>query len=147
MFEKMKNWFMPKDIKPSPDAQAAMDYLGEKPKTKKKKLSPKEEATAKGEPYVSVVQVNVDPENINAGEFDLDYNDKFVVNLVKAGYKLRPDDTDTDIVDRWFTEVCRNIALEVYEQEQADPDKRNAQNDMLRNVTSRDLGDGYSEVQ
>jgi len=146
MFEKMKNWFMPKDIKPSPDAQAVMDHLGEKPKTKK--LSPKEEATQKGEPYVSVVQVNVDPENINAGEFDLDYNDKFVVDLVKSGYKLRPDDTDADIVDRWFTTVCKNIALEVYEQEMADPDKRQAeQSDLLRNVTSKDLGDGYSEVQ
>jgi hypothetical protein len=63
---------------------------------------------------------------------------------VKQGYKLKPTDTDNDIVDRWFQTVCRNIALEVYEQEVADRDKR-APND-LRVIGNRDLGNGRTEI-
>ena len=63
------------------------------------------------------------------------------MNLIRAGYKMKEDDTDTVIVDRWFQTVCRNIALEVYEQEQADPTNRE-----LRNVRTRDLGNGRTEV-
>ena len=46
------------------------------------------------------------------------------------------------IVDRWFQTVCRNIALEVYEQEIADPEKR----DDVRIIRQKDLGDGFTEV-
>lgn len=119
-----------------------------KPKQSKKKeeskLTDKERATAAGEPYVSIIRVDVDPANINAGSFELDWNDKFVINLIKAGYKQRPDDTDQTIVDRWFQTVCRNIALEVYEQQQADPSNRDYEE--LRRVNSRDLGNGRTEV-
>lgn len=109
---------------------------------KKKELSPKEKATAAGEPYVSILSVDLDPNDINNGAFELDWNDKFVLNLVKQGYKIRDDDTDSQIVDRWFQTVCRNIALEVYEQEQADPTKR----DDVRVIQQRDLGGGFTEV-
>lgn len=110
---------------------------------KKPKLSEKEKATQAGEPYIAILQVDLDPNDINNGSFDLDWNDKFVLNLVKQGYKIRPDDTDAQIVDRWFQTVCRNIALEVYEQEQADPSKRESD---YRVIQQRDLGDGYTEV-
>lgn len=109
---------------------------------KKKELSPKDKATAAGEPYVAILSVDLDPNDINNGAFELDWNDKFVLNLVKQGYKMREDDTDALIVDRWFQTVCRNIALEVYEQEQADPEKR----DDIRIIQQRDLGGGYTEV-
>lgn len=109
---------------------------------KKKELSPKEKATAAGEPYIAILSVDLDPNDINNGAFELDWNDKFVVNLVKQGYKIKQDDTDAEIVDRWFQTVCRNIALEVYEQEQADPEKR----DDVRIIQQRDLGGGYTEV-
>lgn len=105
-------------------------------------LGEKQKATDAGEPYISILKVDVDPENINSGSFELDWNDKFVLNLIKNGYKIRDDDTDTLIVDRWFQTVCRNIALEVYEQEQADPEKR----DDIRVIQQRDLGGGYTEV-
>lgn len=115
-----------------------------KPKQSKTevKLSPKEIATQNGEPFINILRVEVDPNDINNGAFELDWNDKFVLNLIRAGYKIRPDDTDAQIVDRWFQTVCRNIALEVYEQEQADPDKR----DDVRIIRSRDIGDGRTEV-
>jgi hypothetical protein len=113
------------------------------PPKPKKKLSPKEEANAKGEPYVAILRVDLDPSNINNGAFELDWNDKFLVNLVKQGYKIKADDTDNEIVDRWFQTVCRNIALEVYEQEVADPEKRR---DDIRIIRQRDLGNGRTEV-
>ena len=114
-----------------------------KPREKKvaTEISAKEKATAAGEPYINILSVEVDPENINNGAFELDFNDKFVLNLVRAGYKIRDDDTDAQIVDRWFQTVCRNIALELYEQQQADPANRD-----LRPIKTRDLGDGRTEV-
>lgn len=114
-----------------------------KPKEKKPtvELTPKEKATQAGEPYVNILSMEIDPDNINAGAFELDWNDKFILNLIRAGYKMRDDDTDSMIIDRWFQTVCRNIALEVYEQAQADPTNRD-----LREIKTRDLGNGRTEV-
>jgi hypothetical protein len=67
------------------------------------------------------------------------------LNLIRAGYKIRDDDTDTIIVDRWFQTVCRNVALELYEQQQADPENRAMASDM-RVVKAKDLGNGRTEV-
>jgi hypothetical protein len=98
----------------------------------------KELATERGEPWVDVLSMDVDPENLHQGAFELDWNDKFVANLIRAGYQMKPDDKDSDIVDRWFQAVCRNVVLETWEQEQAmNPN---------RIVRSRDIGDGRSEV-
>jgi hypothetical protein len=113
------------------------------PKEKKPEpvLSDKEKATQLGEPYVSILKVEVDPANIHNGAFELDWNDKFILNLIRAGYKQKDSDTDQVMVDRWFQSVCRNIALEIYEQQQADPDNRD-----MRIVRTKDLGDGRTEV-
>ena len=105
-------------------------------------LTAKEIATKNGEPYVHIVKMEIDPTDVNNGAFELDWNDKFILNLVKQGFKIKKEDTDSDIVDRWFQTVCRNVALEVYEQEEADPSKR----DDIRVVRTRDLGDGRTEV-
>ncbi len=136
MFENIKKWFSPT---PPPAPEPAVEV---RKAPKRKELSPKEKATAAGEPYVAILSVDLDPDDINNGAFELDWNDKFVANLIKQGYRIRPDDSDSQIVDRWFQTVCRNIALEVYEQEQADPEKR----DDIRVIQQRDLGGGYTEV-
>ena len=100
--------------------------------------SAKDLATERGEPYVAMLGMEVDPNNLHQGSFELDWNEKFVANLVRAGYQMKPDDTDNDIVDRWFQAVCRNVVLETWEQEQAmNPN---------RVVKSRNIGDGRSEV-
>ena len=84
--------------------------------------------------------MEIDPNDIQNGAFELDWNDKFVANLVRAGYQMDPKDTDADVVDRWFTAVCRNVVLETYEQYQAmDPERD-------RVVKTRNIGDGRSEV-
>jgi hypothetical protein len=100
----------------------------------------KQIATEKGEPYVAVLSVEIDPENMQQGAFELDWNDKFVSNLIRAGYQMNPKDTDADIVDRWFTAVCRNVVLETYEQYEAMNPERE------RVIKSRNLGDGRTEV-
>ena len=46
--------------------------IKEKPKSKSKK-TPKEIATAAGEPWVSVLSMDIDPEEINNGAFELDW--------------------------------------------------------------------------
>ena len=129
--------------KPEPVAEAPK--VEKKPKEKKQpELSAKDKATQAGEPYVNILSMEVDPKDINSGAFELDWNDKFVLNLIRAGYKIREDDTDAQIVDRWFQTVCRNVALELYEQQQADPDNRYKSD--LRSVSTRDIGDGRTEV-
>jgi len=109
---------------------------------KPKKKSAKDIATEKGEPWVSVLSVELDPENIGNGAFELDWNDKFITNLVRAGYQQKKDDTDADMVDRWFADVCRNVLNENFEQWEANQpyDAR------PRVMDKRDLGDGRTEV-
>lgn len=110
----------------------------EAPRVKKK--SDKELATERGEPYVAILSMEIDPENMQQGSFELDWNDKFVANLVRAGYQMNAKDTDADIVDRWFTSVCRNIVMETYEQYEA----MNPERDRL--IKSKNIGDGRTEV-
>jgi hypothetical protein len=142
MFDKIKNLFK----KPEP----VKVVQEKKPRQSKKKkedsvLSDKEKATKEGMPYVNILKMELDPYDINTGAFELDWNDKFVLNLIKAGFKIRDDDNDTIIVERWFQTVCRNVALELYEQQQADPENRTMATDM-RVVRAKDLGDGRTEV-
>ena len=110
------------------------------PKPKKVEKTEKEIATEKGEPWVQILSMEVDPENMQNGAFELDWNDKFVANLIRAGYQKDSKDTDSDIVDRWFTAVCRNVVLETYEQYEAMNPERD------RVVKTRNIGDGRSEV-
>jgi len=115
-----------------------------KPKEKKEEkiLSAKESATNNGEPYVNIVKMDIDPDDINSGSVELDFNYKFVLNLIRAGYKIKTTDTDNDIVERWWIGLCKSIVLETFDQEWADPDNRNS----YRNVRTKDLGDGRTEV-
>ena len=141
MFDKIKNLF--KKQEDTPVAKKEPKPKQQKPPTPE--LTEKEKATAAGEPYIAITKVEINPENINDGAFDLDFNDKFVLNLIKAGYRQREDDTDVIIVDRWFQTVCRNVALEMYEQQVADPENRTEGRD-ARVIRTKDLGNGRTEV-
>jgi hypothetical protein len=125
-------------LKKSFEKKKPVDTKAETPRVKKK--SDKDLATERGEPYVAILSMEIDPENMQSGAFELDWNDKFVSNLVRAGYQMNAKDTDADIVDRWFTAVCRNVVLETFEQYEAMNPERD------RVVKTRDLGDGRSEV-
>jgi hypothetical protein len=139
MFDKLKNLFKKQEVIP----EVKKEKKPRKPKEKKvePELTAKEKATQAGEPYVNIVKMDLDPNDVNNGSFELDWNDKFILNLIKSGYKMKDDDTDQLIADRWFQTVCRNIALELYEQQQADPENRD-----IRVVRTKDLGNGRTEV-
>ena len=72
------------------------------------KLTPKERATAKGEPWVAVLDTHVNKDNIRNGFFELDWNEIFVLELKRAGYGF-DGDPDEEIVDRWFRDLARNM--------------------------------------
>ena len=98
---------------------------GKEPEKKSKakpKKSDKEIATENNEPWVSVLNMELDKGSLDRGAFELDWNDIFVAKLVRAGYQGK---TDNDIVDNWFQTVCRNIVMESFEKEQAQSNVEN----------------------
>lgn len=103
------------------ESKFQIDGIKQPKSNKPKKRTAKELATERGEPYVNVVNMEIDREDLENGAFELDWNDIFVAKLVRAGYK---GSTDQQIVDQWFQNICRNIVLETYEQDQADPERR-----------------------
>ena len=125
----------PVEPQPDPPTEAVKPKRSRESKTTK---SPKELATERGEPYVSVISVELDPNNIGAGAFELDWNDRFLAQLVRAGYQYQPNEPEHVIVDRWFQTVCRNIIMENYEQEQADPE--------IRRINRKNLSNGRTEI-
>jgi len=100
----------------------------------------KQIATENNEPYVTILTMDIDPANLHQGAFELDWNEIFIARLVKAGYMMKPTDADSDLVDRWFQNVCRHVVMETWEQEQA------IRNSGAQYVRTRDIGDGRTEI-
>ena len=96
--------------------------------------SEKELATERGEPWVEVLNFDLDPKNSSQGAFELDWNVHFVNDLRSKGF---PGKTDEQVVDNWFRNICRHIVLETYE------------NDVATNkyIDRVDLGNGRTEVK
>ena len=125
-------------FKTKPPAKEEKEKVVRVPRAPEK--TAKELATEKGEPYVAIITMDIDPENLHQGAFELDWNEIFIARLVKAGYMMKPTDADSDLVDRWFQNVCRHVVMETWEQDQA---MRNSANGY---VHTRDIGDGRSEI-
>ena len=98
------------------------------------KLNPKELATEKKESYIAVLDTKVNKDNVRNGFFELDWNEYFIVELRLAGYH---GDTEEEIVDKWFQDLCRNIGSE----EGVDMDRRGS-----GYVNVSNIGDGKSEI-
>jgi hypothetical protein len=98
------------------------------------KLSPKEIANEKKEPWVAVLDTHVNKENVRNGFFELDWNEYFVLQLRSAGYT---GETDEAIVDKWFQELCRGVGAE----EGVDMERRGS-----GFVNVNNLGNGKVEV-
>ena len=75
------------------------------------KLTPKDRATRKKEPWVGVLNTHVNQENVRNGFFELDWNEQFVLKLKQEGYGA-DGDRDEEIVDRWFRELCANVVVD-----------------------------------
>jgi hypothetical protein len=125
-------------FKKKPPAKEEKEKVIRVPKAPEK--TAKQIATEKNEPYVAIVTMDIDPNNLHQGAFELDWNEIFIARLVKAGYMMKPADADSDIVDRWFQNVCRHVVMETWEQDQA------MRNSVSGYVHSRDIGDGRSEI-
>ena len=72
------------------------------------KKDPKEYATKKGEPWVSVLDVKLNDENVRNGFFELDWNEIFIKQLIAAGYGEEADPQE-EVVDRWFRDIVYNM--------------------------------------
>jgi hypothetical protein len=91
------------------EAEAALKVVQEQ--EEQAKLSPKERATRRNEPWVGVLNTHVNKDNIRNGFFELDWNDPFVLKLKQEGYG-EDGDKDEEIVDRWFRELCANVVVD-----------------------------------
>ena len=100
-------------------AQAAKEDIQKLEEQKKKleeetelaRLSPKDRATRKEEPYISVIDTKVNPENIRNGFFELDWNEYFIKDLILNNYGTEAD-PEEEIVDRWFRDIVFNMLSE-----------------------------------
>ena len=91
------------------DATAAAERATEAEELSK--LTEKERANRKEEPYVTVLNTHVNKDNVRNGFFELDWNDHFVLKLKQEGYGF-DGDKDEEIVDRWFRELCANVVVD-----------------------------------
>ena len=73
-----------------------------------KKKDPKEYATRRKEPWVSVLDVKVNQDNVRNGFFELDWNKYFIAQLIENGYGV-DNDPEEEIVDRWFRDIVTNM--------------------------------------
>jgi len=71
-------------------------------------------ATVNKEPYVRVLNLEMDENSPGSGYFELDFNEEFVEYLANSGYEgVEPD----QIVDSWFNDLCQNIVMEGLEDD------------------------------
>jgi CRISPR/Cas system Type II protein with McrA/HNH and RuvC-like nuclease domain len=71
-------------------------------------LTPKERATERQESWVSVMDTKVNKDNPRNGFFELDWNEYFIADLIKAGYGY-DNDPEEEVVDRWFRDIVKNM--------------------------------------
>ena len=132
---EMWDWLTKKKTPPVKEEKEKVIRVPKAPEKTAKQL-----ATENNEPYVAILAMDIDPNNLHQGAFELDWNEIFIARLVKAGYMMKPTDADSDIVDRWFQNVCRHVVMETWEQDQA------MRNSVSGYVHTRDIGDGRSEI-
>ena len=104
--------------------------------SKEKTTDAKAEATKNKQPYVTVLNVEMKDNNPRNGFFELDWNEYFIKELRVNGYN---GDSEEEIVDAWFKELCGNVAR--------DEGVASTDNPMGAGyINTKNLGDGKSEV-
>jgi len=73
--------------------------------------NPKEYATRRKQPWVNVLDVKVNEDNVRNGFFELDWNKYFIEQLIQSGYGEEAD-PEEEIVDRWFRDIVFNMLSE-----------------------------------
>ncbi len=90
-------------------------------------------ATEAGEPWVAVLDTQINPENIRNGFFELDWNNEFIEQLMDVGYQ---GESQEQIVDAWF----KTIVGQMLEDDGLDTDRGRGY------IKTDKLDDGKSEV-
>ena len=104
--------------------------------SKEKTTDAKAEATKNKQPYVTVLNVEMKDNNPRNGFFELDWNEYFIKELRVNGYN---GDSEEEIVDAWFKELCGNVAR--------DEGVASSDNPMGAGyINTKNIGDGKSEV-
>ena len=104
--------------------------------SKEKTSDAKAEATKKKQSYVTVLNVEMKDNNPRNGFFELDWNEYFIKELRVNGYN---GDSEEQIVDAWFKELCGNVAK--------DTGVASTENPMGAGyIKTQNIGDGKSEV-
>ena len=98
MLDKIKDFFKSKKTKEA-----------EKYQVPNEPVDPKTAATANKQPWVTVLETHVNPENPRNGFFELDWNEYFIAMLRGNGYT---GTTDEEIMDQWFSDLCREVGSE-----------------------------------
>jgi len=75
------------------------------------KTDPKAAATKRKQPWVNVLDMQVNEDNIRNGFFELDWNQYFIAELIENGYGEKAD-PEEEIVDRWFRDIVYNMLQE-----------------------------------
>ena len=104
--------------------------------SKEKTTDAKAEATKNKQPYVTVLNVEMKDNNPRTGFFELDWNEYFIKELRVNGYN---GDSEEEIVDAWFKELCGNVARD---QGVASPESPMG----AGYINTKNIGDGKSEV-
>ena len=102
----MKQW-----LKKVTGIEAKEKELEEKELSVLEKSDPKAAATRRKEPYIEVLDMQVNEDNIRNGFFELDWNKYFIQELLRNGYGS-DGDKDEEIVDRWFKDIIYNMLQE-----------------------------------
>ena len=102
----MKQW-----LKRITGIEAKERELAEKELQVLEKTDPKEVATRRKQPWVNVLDMQVNKDKIQNGFFELDWNDYFIEELIENGYGTEADKQE-EIVDRWFRDIVFNMLQE-----------------------------------
>jgi hypothetical protein len=102
----MKKWL--KDIT---GITAKEKELEEKELNVLDKTDPKAAATKRKQPWVNVLDMQVNEDNIRNGFFELDWNQYFIAELIENGYGEKAD-PEEEVVDRWFRDIVYNMLQE-----------------------------------
>jgi len=65
------------------------------------------------EPWVNVARTTFDENDPRQGYMELEWNTAFINFLRENGYTGK---TDEDLVDKWFTDLCKNIGAQMDEE-------------------------------
>lgn len=101
----MKKW-----LKKISGITAKEKELEEKELAIVKVRDPKAYATRKKQPWVNVLDMQINEDNIRNGFFELDWNEYFIAELITNGYGV-DEDPEEEIVDRWFRDIVYNMLV------------------------------------